>query len=125
MLSYIVPNASDLRQDRDFNSLLPDYEDAVLKQPPPNYHSAAMANRCAATIVLPPETFVSSTTSRFFETTALHQPPAYSTLQWNSNLIINNLAESNEISSTIERHLPLQLPNNIIEIAGLKNPSNI
>lgn len=119
MLPYIVPDASDFHQDRDYNSFLPDYEEAVLKQPPPNYHSAAMANRCAATIVLPPETFVSSSTSRFFETTAMHPPPAYSTLQWNSNLIINNIAESNEITSTIERHLPSQLRNHNIEIASL------
>lgn len=99
MLPYIIPDVSNLRQDRDYNSLLPDYEEAVLKQPPPPSYSVAVANGYAATIILPPENMVSPSTSRHLETANVPPPPAYSTLQRNS--IISDIAEeANESSSS-------------------------
>lgn len=45
MLPYIIPDMS-ARQERDYNTLLPDYEEAIaqsLKQPPPPSYQMAMA----------------------------------------------------------------------------------
>lgn len=103
MLPYIIPDVSNLRQDRDYNSLLPDYEEAVLKQPPPPSYSVAVANGYAATMILPTtENAVSPSTSRHLETspttTPTMPPPAYSTLQRNS--IISDIAEETHENSS-------------------------
>lgn len=45
MLPYIIPDMS-ARQERDYNTLLPDYEEAIaqsMKQPPPPTYQMAMA----------------------------------------------------------------------------------
>lgn len=47
MLPYIIPDVSHLRQERDYSSLLPDYDEAIaqsLKQPPPPSYQVAMSN---------------------------------------------------------------------------------
>lgn len=75
VLPYIIPEVTHIRQDRDYNSLLPDYDEAVLKQPPPSY-SVAVAT-------VPQSNFVSPSTSSQFEITA--PPPAYSALQQSCN----------------------------------------
>lgn len=101
MLPYIIPYVSNLHQDRDYNSLLPDYEEAVLKQPPPPSYSVAVANGYASTIILPPENMISPSTSRHLETATVPPPPAYSTLQRNS-IISDITEEANETSSANE-----------------------
>lgn len=101
MLPYIISDVSSFRQDRDCNSLLPNYEEAVLKQPPPSYHSVAVTNGCAATIVLPPETLMLSATSTHFELTTMTPPPAYSTLQRNSNSIVTDIGSEDRGSDVL------------------------
>ncbi|XP_063698271.1 lysosomal-associated transmembrane protein 4B [Culicoides brevitarsis] len=65
VLPYIIPEVTYLH--RDSNSLLPDYEEAILKRPPPSY-SVAVASLPQVDLVLP--------STSFMETT----PPAYSSL---------------------------------------------
>lgn len=101
MIPYIIPDVSNFRQDRDCNSLLPNYEEAVLKQPPPCYHSVAVTNGCAATIVLPPETLMLTSTSTHFELTTMIPPPAYSTLQQNPNSIIRYIGSEDRGSDVL------------------------
>lgn len=72
MLPYIIPEVS-VRPERDYSSLLPDYEEAVLKQAPPPSYSSAIANSYPATVILPAET-LSPSTSRVIEN-AMPPPP--------------------------------------------------
>lgn len=68
-IPYIIPDVSAVRQERDYSSLLPDYEEAILKQAPPPSYSVAVANSYPATVVLPP--IASPSTSRN------NDPPPY------------------------------------------------
>lgn len=73
MLPYIIPDVT-VRQERDYSSLLPDYEEAVLKQAPPPSYSVAVANCYPTTVILPPSVATSPSTSRAMET-AIPPPP--------------------------------------------------
>lgn len=76
MLPYIIPDVT-VRQERDYSSLLPDYEEAVLKQAPPPSYSVAVANSYPITVILPPPVEMSPSTSRAMEN-AMPPPPPYS-----------------------------------------------
>uniref|UniRef100_A0A336LX09 CSON006829 protein n=1 Tax=Culicoides sonorensis TaxID=179676 RepID=A0A336LX09_CULSO len=99
MLPYIIPDVSNLRQDRDYNSLLPDYEEALKQVPPPSY-SVAVANGYGATVILPPDNVASS--SQNGVETDLTPPPAYSSLQRTSDIVEEPKLETrmNELTHT-------------------------
>lgn len=75
-LPYIIPDVTAVRQERDYSSLLPDYEEAILKQAPPPSYSVAVANSFPATVVLPP-VIGSPSTSR----NADALPPPYAAVE--------------------------------------------
>jgi len=75
-IPYIIPDVSAVRQERDYSSLLPDYEEAILKQAPPPSYSVAVANGYSATVVLPP--IASPSTSRNVEAVP---PPPYAAVE--------------------------------------------
>lgn len=106
MLPYIIPDVTNihLRQDRDYNSLLPDYDEAVLKQPPPPSYSVAIAN-----------SFVLPTSSR-------EEPPEYCTIQREIATINaseeqeineNSITESERTPSTAEAQSPSNAPSTL------------
>lgn len=74
MLPYIIPDVT-VRQERDYSSLLPDYEEAVLKQAPPPSYSVAVANSYPITVILPAEVEMSPSTSRNVMESAMPPPP--------------------------------------------------
>lgn len=71
MLPYIIPNVNHLRQERDYSSLLPDYEDVIaqsLKQAPPPSYQVAMSSPAPTGIVntvtlTPPPLFLADANS--------------------------------------------------------------
>lgn len=74
LLTYIIPEGGN--QERSFNSLLPDYEEALSMKvtPPPSYH-VAMQHQQQLTVALSPPTdeLASPVTSSESET----EPPSY------------------------------------------------
>jgi lysosomal-associated transmembrane protein len=109
MLPYIIPDVTHLRQERDYSSLLPDYDEAIaqsLKQPPPPSYQVAMSNSTPVpifvnTIPLPPdETSPAhrSTNGEQITTTveANTPPPPYTPEPSTSAIVVNNDNNNNE-----------------------------
>lgn len=110
MLPYIIPDISS-RQERDYNTLLPDYEEAIaqsMKQPPPPYYQVVIQNAVAengqpATTVSR-ATLVQNEPNRsdlIAETT----PPAYS-----ANVIVEDEAATLPTSTVVIRQTGTDLP---------------
>lgn len=116
MLPYIIPDISS-RQERDYNTLLPDYEEAIaqsMKQPPPPYYqvvmSAAGENGQTATTVSR-ATLVQTEPNRS-DSNAENTPPAYNehdTAGPNSNAT-NETATIPSASTAAERQTDIVLP---------------
>lgn len=81
MLPYIIPDISS-RQERDYNTLLPDYEEAIaqsMKQPPPPYYQVVMtaaAENGQPSSTVSRATLVQSDGNRI-DSNAEITPPAY------------------------------------------------
>lgn len=125
MLPYIIPEIST-RQERDYNTLLPDYEEAIaqsMKQPPPPYYQVAMTN---ASIPITGATVALATTSIHTivddnNVNALNTPPAY-----NENVTTMNATSVTDTNlSTIpsDNSVTVDLPKNELNQSHAEQPS--
>uniref|UniRef100_U5EXK5 Putative lysosomal-associated transmembrane protein n=1 Tax=Corethrella appendiculata TaxID=1370023 RepID=U5EXK5_9DIPT len=119
MLPYIIPDATNIRQERDYSSLLPDYDEAIaqaMKQaPPPSYQVAmsttavvtnpAPSSSSATTEVVAEATTATNITTNETDyptpstsTTDITQPPPYNTVATTSpKLTVNINNNENEV----------------------------
>lgn len=99
LLTYILPEAGNNNQERSYNSLLPDYDEAIaqnLKITPPPSYQVAMQHQQNLTVALSPPTGTTTAQENPTQTSMNDsEPPSY-------NVAAQQMEESTEIRPAVE-----------------------
>jgi lysosomal-associated transmembrane protein len=92
LMPYIIPEITNMQQERVYSSLLPDYEEAIKAQPPPSYQVAMATSTPLVVNLNSPTNSATASTAAAADAAVEQNPPAYNVVASTANAAAPNTA---------------------------------